>query len=250
MMIYGYFIIAFAIVVALGPWLWRYQLKPRYATQTYTRLLQQHPHQAQIEKTVHFLHSLYKKINSAAISRQERKRYALMDDAYVYGEIDFLSFIFILEKAKPRSGEIFYDLGSGAGKAVFTAALSYDFYKVYGIERLPGLYKLAQIQVNKAITLANLNKIKNHMQRIKAIQFINGDFIEQNIVKADIVFINATCLSYHIWEALVEKLMQLKQGSRVIVTTKKIQNKQFTLLYHGLELMSWGINSVSIYLKV
>lgn len=251
-MINIYIIFFVAIILVFSPWLWRYKMRPYYAKSAYLKLLQNHSQQETIKKTLHFLESIYKKINAEAISRRDRRRQSLMDDAYVYGEIDFLSFILILEKTKPQSGEIFYDLGSGAGKAVFAAALSYDFSKVYGIERLPGLYKLAQIQINKAVTLAHLTPswIKNYLLKIKTIHFINGDFLQQDIADGDIIFINATCLNYYTWEKVVHKLTALKQGSRVIVTTKKISNEQFSLLYHDFELMSWGMNSVNIYLKV
>jgi len=203
---------------------------------------------------VKLLSILYLGIHSEGISQQERLRLGYQEDAYIYGEVDPSSFLLLLEKVNPQSGEVFYDLGSGAGKAVFTAALAYDFAKVYGIELLPGLCKLANSQMIKAKALLNLSGDKKqsalYLQRLAGVQFIQGNFLESDISGGDLIFINATCLNYYTWEALVEKLKVLKKGSRIIVTTKKIQNAQFEVLYQGREHMSWGMNSVNIYKKI
>lgn len=247
--IYGMAIIAIGLVWI--PWLWRYQLKPHYAKTELDSLLQKHPSKKSHENALFLLKTLYRGVHAKATSLRERKRLSLQEDAFIYGEIDFLSFIFILEKVKPQGDEIFYDLGSGAGKAVFAAALAFPFLKVYGIELLPGLHKIAMMQINKANTLIHLQKelTQTYLPRLSTIHFLNDDFLDRDISDGDIIFINATCLTIYTWEAVVQKLLDLKPGSRVIVTTKKIQHEQFTLLSATRELMSWGLNSVNIYLK-
>ena len=58
----------------------------------------------------------------------------------IYGEVVFQYFIPLLGYAKPQKGEIFYDLGCGAGKPLITASLAFPELKVCkGIEFLDGL---------------------------------------------------------------------------------------------------------------
>lgn len=246
-------IIWLLIIVLFALWKsWRFCWRPVIEKIYLNRYLKNFPSNKNLKQTLLLLLSLYSEINSKSISLKERERLAIEDPAFIYGEIDFLSFFTILTKVKPTPKEIFYDLGCGAGKAVFSAILFFDIAKAYGIELLPALYNVANSQIEKAKTLIRSydnDLAQSYLQRVSNIQFINDDFLNCNISDADIIFINATCLNYHTWEALIEKLMLIKVGSRIIVTTKKIHRAQFQLLYHGLELMSWGMNSVNIYIK-
>lgn len=231
------------ILLILIPWLWRYRIRPRFAIEELNEKLKKHPDRKRIKKTERLLATLYQDINSAQISKSDRKRFGLDQDAYIYGEIQFLSFFYLLEKIAPKPQEIFYDLGSGSGKAVFAAALFFDLTKACGIEKLPTLVKTAESLVPKIKSL-------DPTQRTAQIEFINDDFLQHDFSDGDIIFINATCFSYPTWEALVGKLTQLKPGSPVIVTTKKITSDQFKLISQSLELQSWGMNSVNIYEKI
>ena len=54
-----------------------------------------------------------------------------------YGEVFFQSFIPLLSYAKPKPGEIFYDLGCGTGKAQMIASIAFpDLKACKGIEYL------------------------------------------------------------------------------------------------------------------
>ena len=55
---------------------------------------------------------------------------------FAYGEAEIDSFAWVLHHAHPKPGEVFYDLGSGLGKAVILAFLLHDFQKLVGIELL------------------------------------------------------------------------------------------------------------------
>jgi precorrin-6B methylase 2 len=64
---------------------------------------------------------------------------------FTYGEVLFHYFIPILGLAKPKQGEIFWDLGCGAGKPMAIASLMYPMLKkVCGVELLDGLSNAAQ----------------------------------------------------------------------------------------------------------
>lgn len=66
------------------------------------------------------------------------------------GEVDFKSFCSVLRKINPAPGTMFYDLGSGTGKAVFIARLTQDFARCVGIEILHGLHSQAQKIVDRS----------------------------------------------------------------------------------------------------
>lgn len=250
---FSYKLLAIGIILLIWiPWLWRYQIKPYFATININQRLKKHPEWKKIKKTEKFLISLYRRTNSYRVSLQERKRLAYQETDYIYGEIEFLTFFTILEKVKPQPGEIFYDLGCGSGKAVFTAALFFDLSKARGIESLPKLYEIANNQLKKSkILIQSYDKDFQQFisNKISHIQFFNENFLNFNFTDADIVFVNATCMSYFTWSLILEKLLLLKPGSRVIVNTKKIKHEKFDLLNQSMELMSWGINSVNIYIK-
>ena len=93
-----------------------------------------------------------------SVSKKEREDRQLAKDAtLIYGEFIYETLGLILEKIKKfygkpnkgssgsvgflqRPGGIFYDLGSGTGKAVIAAAILHNFDVCYGIEILEGLY--------------------------------------------------------------------------------------------------------------
>jgi hypothetical protein len=78
-----------------------------------------------------------------AKSREVRDSNFSKASSLVYSEIDFHSFMDMMEMVKdsgllPAGGE-FADLGCGSGKPVFAAALSHNFEKCLGVEILPGM---------------------------------------------------------------------------------------------------------------
>ena len=215
------------------------KLKNLYAA---LRKKQQH------KTTQRILTQLYNDTNSAEISTQERSRLNTDADDFVYGEIEFSTFTHILAKVQPQPTEIFYDLGCGAGKAILSAALNFDLAEIIGIELLPGLCQLA----NEKFEYAKLLVKDNHfyLNRLTRLTIINDDLYRCDISDGDIIFINATCFHYTNWKKIQDKLLSLKIGSRVIVTTKSIDHDYFLHLSRQFELMSWGINSVNTYKKI
>lgn len=69
----------------------------------------------------------------------------LDDHTLTYGEAEFQGFMEFLKEAGAVDGQIFYDLGSGVGKAMIAAALSgICFVKVIGVELLPSLIQCSR----------------------------------------------------------------------------------------------------------
>ncbi|CAM9835951.1 unnamed protein product [Choristocarpus tenellus] len=62
-----------------------------------------------------------------SLSKTEREQRSLTSDkSLIYGEVDFMSFAKILREVsmlvEPSPGGVFYDLGSGTGKAIFAVS--------------------------------------------------------------------------------------------------------------------------------
>jgi hypothetical protein len=201
-----------------------------------------------IEETQNILHQVFKNTHGKRTSILYRAWHWKRNKEFIYGEIDFLSFYLLLEKVKPQVNEVFYDLGSGTGKAVMTAGLFFDLSKSCGIELLPPLYQQAKLRLAKAIQWAEQsNEEKKIFKRMLSIEYINDSFLHYDFHDADIIYIAATCLSDDTWLKLINKLTMLKPGSRIIVATKHIQHQNFEMMYQGIELMSWGLCPLSIY---
>lgn len=84
------------------------------------------------------------------LSKDEREKKQLgKEKSLIYGEVEFNSFYRVLRKINPEPGLIFYDLGSGTGKAVFVARFTQDFSKCIGIEILEGLHNQASLIVQR-----------------------------------------------------------------------------------------------------
>lgn len=202
-----------------------------------------------LERSHKIFTKLYENTNAMSISLKERNEKQIRNDTtFVYGEVTFYSFASILALTNPQPGEVFYDLGSGGGKAVFIAGLVYDLKKSCGIEKLSGLYQLSAQLVEK---LKNMPEWQHyHPDQHMNIEFLNKDFLEQDISDADILFVNATCFNGELWDAIFTKLLSLRTGARIILGTKEIHHANFERIHFGLHLMSWGLNSVNIYKKV
>lgn len=223
---------------------------PYFKKKSLYQQMSKRPDWSKIEETQNTLKKLFKGDRAKISSIIYRHLRFMTDKEYIYGEIDFLSFHTILEKAEPKHREVFYDLGSGAGKAVFTAALFFDLSKSCGIELLPPLFTKAKNKLKKAILMFqnnNSNFEKKYLKKVETIQFIHDSFLNHEFYDADIIYVAATCLSNQTWNDLIDKMASLKPGSRIIVATKSIYHDNFELIYQGVELMSWGLCPVKIY---
>lgn len=205
-------------------------------------------HSPQIKNSERVLSKLYYNINAHDISLHERKELKIEDVAYTYGEIDFFSFAAALKVCEPKAGEIFYDIGAGAGKSVFASALLYNFSKTCGVESLNALYQLC---IDRLETFPSLVKANKYFTQKKFnIKFISGNLLNTAFEEADIIFINATCFIADLWEDIYKKINQLKVGSRIILASKRLKTDQYLLIDAQMAQTSWGINSVFIYKKV
>ena len=188
-------------------------------------------------------------VDGMKISITERERLQTDDPSFTYGEITFASIATSLIIAKPRPNEVFYDLGSGSGKAVFCAALLYPWKKCYGIEYLPALSECSTHILNRLQQSSDANACFS--TSLHAIHFIHDDMLMVDFSEADVVHISATTFTPNLWEPLMHRLETLKQGARIIVLTKQLKVvDKFELIEERFLPMSWCMNSVMVYRRI
>ena len=135
-------------------------------------------------------------------------------------------------------------MGSGTGRAVIGAALTYPFSKYIGIELLETLYK-ASIEIKQLFEKDYNNDKKPD------IEFINGDFLKQDLSKSSVIFINSTTFSDKLLGDLADKFNnECDQGCLVVNTTmelSKLDKNKWEFLPYFRRYMSWGIATVNVY---
>ena len=174
---------------------------------------------------------------AALLSKKERE----VKDALslTYGEIDFMSFCALLSLIKPTQNDIFYDLGCGAGKACVAALLAYDVKESHGIELLESIRLEA-------------NRLKEKLPTaIKDSYFLHpSNFLQYDLRRATIIFINATGFFGKEWQQVIEHLIaSTTPGARLLISSKKLPDSHFILTHTTPCLMDFGPVTVYIYKK-
>jgi len=178
--------------------------------------------------------AFYKRENPYLLSKNVRPDDA--NDNLIYGEIDLCALLDLLDHIKPTVLDVFYDLGSGSGKVLMATQLRYPKMKVVGIELLQPLHDLAE-EIGQSHPPPRPT-------------FICGNFLTYDFSDATILLINATAFSPALWDRLVARLQTFKQGTKIIVTSKKAPATGFIQRYGAMEKMSWGLCTTRIYEKL
>jgi precorrin-6B methylase 2 len=176
---------------------------------------------------------IYQSVDGFALSKLARSRGDALE--YVYGEIDFEAFIALLSLCQPHADSIFYDLGSGVGKAVLAFQMVFHGQKSCGIELFPELNDCAQAQKEA------LAQYPQYQLVSQSIQFTQGDFLSHPLQEANLLFINSTAFLGDYWQEISQHLEQeLNPGTRVISTSKALRSPAFQLEHNTLVQMSFG----------
>jgi len=85
------------------------------------------------QKAKEIFNLLFEGVDGYKLSFESRNQLGFYDRGLTYGEIFFDTFYKMLEKTQPKEGEVFYDLGSGTGKAVFAAYFFFLFQRRLGL---------------------------------------------------------------------------------------------------------------------
>lgn len=194
-----------------------------------------------IKKHQIVFNKLFENVNGFKLSKIARNK----NDApeYTYGEISFVPFIALLSQVAINKNTIFYDLGSGAGKAVIACSLVFSVKKCIGIEIFTNLYSSAR---NQQIKLSSYPEYKN---KVTKISFINNNFLNINLDDATLIFINATAFIGDTWDLLNKKFEEFSRPLTIISISKKIDAKNFELQKTAYIEMSWGVAIAYIYLS-
>lgn len=175
---------------------------------------------------------LYAEVDGFALSRKARIVRDVTD--YVYGEIEFISFIALLSLAKPDKNTVFYDLGSGTGKAVLACAMVFNVQKSNGVELFDSLNNAACERQQALLSLPEYKTVS------KNIHFIHGDFLQVDFNDATLIYINSTGFFGTTWNAISNRLAQATHCTTVITTSKALKSHAFTVCRVTTVQMSWG----------
>ncbi len=227
-------LIYFFILIIAVLLVYFYQQKKRLRIKQWQKSLNLQQHQLIFQQ-------LYQHINGFQLSQQARKKQDAIE--YTYGEIEFLPFIALLSLVALDHKTIFYDLGSGVGKAVLACAMVYPVSKCVGVELLPELHQAACNQTARLVTQ------QDYMEKAKKIEFIQGDFLKVNLDDATLIFVNSTTIFGSVWENLCARLNNLPKLHTLITTSKTITpHDSFHISSTKIE-MSWGIVEAYIHTR-
>jgi SAM-dependent methyltransferase len=176
-------------------------------------------------------------------SRRERdERRWTRKQSFVYGEIEYASFEATLRKIRDelRPGQdVFYDLGSGAGRPVVAAAVLFPFRACRGVELLAGLSRLAR-EAKGLVEAAEWTL--GHAR--PAVDFYEGDITDLKFhdwtADGDVVLVNSTCFDDDLLKAVADLAEGLRPGAVVITFTRPLPSPLFTIVDEELHQMSWG----------
>lgn len=198
-----------------------------------------------IARATEIFDRLYAQIPAYEIAKSEKKRMGREDASTTYGEIVPQAFHEVLSAVSPREGEVFYDLGSGTGKATLLAALTFPFSRSVGIELLPGLGDAARQVLTQFDAEVRPQLPPEYQQR--KIEFIDGDFLEADLSQADIVFAHGTCYPHHLIGQLGAKLAELKPGARVVLAGHTFDTPELGFVRMMMMRADWGTSLAALY---
>lgn len=167
--------------------------------------------------------------------------------SFAYGEIQYRPFRHILKSLDLTEGGAFYDLGTGSGKPVFTAALSCNFQKLYGVEYIPAITRLA-----KRVLKKYNEEIRPQLPKKKQsqeIKFVNSDFLKYDFSDASVVFIPSTTFNEKVMAGLTERFIGLKPGSYIITLDRTLPENHLRSMFHMYMATSWSSNTEAYVYK-
>lgn len=199
----------------------------------------------EIARATEIFDNLYASVPAYEIAQREKKRLGREDASTTYGEIVPQAFHEVLSAVSPREGEVFYDLGSGTGKATLLAALTFPFSRSVGIELLPGLGDAARQVLGRFDTEVRPQLPPEYQQR--KIEFVDGDFLQADLSEAGIVFAHGTCYPHELIGQLGAKLAELKPGARVVLVGHTFHTPELGFLRMMMMRADWGTALAALY---
>ena len=190
-----------------------------------------------------------------ALSKRQRDQDKARGVHLAYSEIRFESFAIVLKKIQSKhggfqeSGGIFYDLGSGTGKAVFAAAMLYQWQRCTGIEMLDMLHEGAREIADKWDRSKDGLLFLTEEQRQTEIVLMNEDFMSEalSLKNATLVYMNSTTYEQDMLLKLASKCEQMAGETFVVTHTKRLPSIHFDVVEETRLMQSWGECTVFIH---
>lgn len=201
-----------------------------------------------LEKKQFYFLELFKNVNGYQVSYEDKKKLELFENKiFTYSEIEFDGFKEILEVIDLPDDYIFFDCGSGIGKALILTSLLSPCKKIIGREKLPGL-----VEENKVIFSNYVELLKKDIPNvlIPELDLKEDSFLNYNFHEVDLVFANSTCFDDELMNSLIEKLNSISKGSYVVTVTKQIDHSNFECIHKSFYKMNWGSPTVYVYKKI
>ena len=186
---------------------------------------------------------VFTSIEGSSISQSEWKRLNCSGKSeFTYGEIDFVHMAPVFGLCKPQPGEVFWDLGCGAGKCMAAMALLYPkLAKVCGVEYLDKLYECCK---------NSLEVLKDNNPSLPEIEVHHGNMLEIDWSNADILFSSSICFPNELIEGILANSHRLKKGARFITLKSFPPNSIFEVIYSIRVKMTWGKTGVYVLEKI
>lgn len=198
------------------------------------------------------------------IDDAELRDWVIADCGMIYGELERHELDNYFDVIAPhlRPGGVMFDLGSGLGKVVLSAALSLPFARCVGVELLPYRHRLASRrrqalleQVGAALAALPQPLRRGHTLRLPngqsapaahlldladRIELLESDMFDADLRQASLVFLYSTCFG-PLMGALADKLArELPEHSLVSTTTYPLQHPAFRLIENfGPDSAAW-----------
>ncbi len=137
-----------------------------------------------IEKGLELFSSVFAHISTDNAKQSIKSNPLLQSNhSFTYGDVEFPSFINIMQRCEPQSGDKFVDLGHGTGRALVAASIVFGttLSSIHGIELLPELVELSRQSVASYTALLQTSPHKELFsdgpESRCAISIEEGDFL-------------------------------------------------------------------------
>ncbi len=176
------------------------------------------------------LRRLYHQVWAYEIPAADVRRIHATAGSDVYGEIRPAASLRLFDYLKLGPQDVFFDLGSGAGKVVLHAALATSVGRAIGVEMSRTRHALAKSVVAAA---------RKEGLDVGACRLRNANLMRTSLKGATVIYCCATAFSEAFLERMVKRIANLGPGIRFVTTTELDEDPRFELL-DVLKLdMSW-----------
>lgn len=196
---------------------------------------------------------IYKDINAYKFSDADKKARNNPDER-IYGELVFDTVQELLVDVNQlfftkidRSRANFYELGSGAGRAIILASLLGNFNHYYGYEYYPNLFELSTVMHRKYLQCL---QTANMMERNCPIDFIRQDLLDVDIdndVQHHFIWMNYPHNNVEFYRQLPPKFRAIRGHVMLASVIQEMPMSGFTRVHSKQYPFDWGKSEVFFY---